>query len=161
MQLDVGLLALPGVKLIRTGRISDARGYFAETYVRRDFNAAGITEEFDQDNQSMSVAAGTIRGPHFQIHPFAQAKLIRVARGKILDVVVDLRRASATFGKHLAIEMSEQGLPIEWGSSPRTSSSNFPPVSARAVTATICCAWPRPSPCERRSSRLCPKLSFE
>ena len=106
MQLDVLPLSLPDVKLIRTKRIADTRGYFAESYVRRDFTAAGIADEFVQDNQSFSSSAGTVRGLHFQISPFAQAKLVRVLRGKILDVVVDLRRASATFGKHVTVDLS-------------------------------------------------------
>ena len=106
MKLDVLSLTLPDVKLIRARRIADARGYFAETYVRRDFVSTGIIDEFVQDNQSFSFGAGTVRGLHFQIPPFAQAKLVRVLRGKILDVVVDLRRSSATFGKHLSINLS-------------------------------------------------------
>jgi dTDP-4-dehydrorhamnose 3,5-epimerase len=107
MKLNVELLSLPDVKLLRSTRISDFRGYFAETYVRRDFAAAGIEHEFIQDNESMSRAAGTVRGLHFQVPPFTQAKLVRVLRGRILDVAVDLRRSSPTYGKHLAIELSE------------------------------------------------------
>ena len=65
-------------------------------------------EKFIQDNQSFSVAAGTVRGLHFQIYPFAQTKLVRVLRGNILDVVVDLRRGSGTFGKHLTVGLSAE-----------------------------------------------------
>src|SRR5262245_45489235 len=108
MKLDVVPLALPDLKLIRAERITDARGYFAEVYVHRDFAVAGIADEFVQDNQSFSSSAGTVRGLHFQIPPFAQAKLVRVLRGKILDVVVDLRRASATFGKHVTVDLSAE-----------------------------------------------------
>ena len=108
MNLDVLSLSLEGTKLIRTKRIVDLRGHFAETYVYRDFAAAGIADEFVQDNQSFSIITGTVRGLHFQIPPFAQAKLVRVLRGKIMDVVVDLRRASTTFGKHLAVELSAE-----------------------------------------------------
>jgi dTDP-4-dehydrorhamnose 3,5-epimerase len=108
MKLHVLTLSLPDVKIIRTTRIADARGYFAETYVHCEFAQAGIIDEFVQDNQSLSIATGTIRGLHFQIAPFAQAKLVRVLRGKILDVVVDLRRSSATFGKHLTVELSAE-----------------------------------------------------
>ena len=107
MKLDICSLPLDGVKLIRSMRISDARGHFAETYVRSDFVAAGIDHDFIQDNQSRSFAAGTVRGLHFQVPPFAQTKLVRVLRGRILDVVVDLRRSSPTYGKHLAIELGE------------------------------------------------------
>ena len=105
MKLDVIPLSLSGVRLIRAKRYSDPRGYFAETYVRRDFAAAGIGQEFVQDNQSGSSARGTVRGLHFQIPPFAQAKLVRVLRGRILDVVVDLRRASPSYGRHLSVEL--------------------------------------------------------
>src|SRR5260370_16813478 len=107
MSIEIHSLAIDGVKLIRSRRISDARGYFAATYVRADFAAAGIAHEFVQDNESRSGAARTIRGLHFQIRPFAQTKLVRVLRGRILDVVVDLRRSSRSYGKHLAIELSE------------------------------------------------------
>ena len=106
MTLDVTPLSLSGVRLIHAKRYSDPRGYFAETYVRRDFAAAGIGQEFVQDNQSYSSARGTVRGLHFQIPPFAQAKLVRVLRGRILDVVVDLRRASPSYGRHLSVELS-------------------------------------------------------
>jgi dTDP-4-dehydrorhamnose 3,5-epimerase len=109
MNLTVLSLAISEIKLIKTARISDARGYFAETYTRRDFAAHGINHDFVQDNQSGSEASGTIRGLHFQIPPFAQAKLIRVLSGRILDVVVDLRRSSPSYGKHVAIELSEAG----------------------------------------------------
>ena len=107
MKLDICPLPLDGIKLIRSMRSSDARGYFAETYVRQDFAAAGIDHEFIQDNQSRSYAAGTVRGLHFQVPPFAQTKLIRALQGRILDVVVDLRRSSPTYGKHLAVELDE------------------------------------------------------
>ena len=107
MKLDICPLPLDGIKLIRSPRISDARGYYAETYVRRDFVAAGIEHEFIQDNQSRSYAAGTVRGLHFQVPPLAQTKLVRALQGRILDVVVDLRRSSPTYGKHLTIELNE------------------------------------------------------
>jgi dTDP-4-dehydrorhamnose 3,5-epimerase len=109
MKLEVRPLALPDVKLICSARARDQRGYFAETYVRRDFEAAGLACDFAQDNQSGSAAAGTIRGLHFQIPPFAQAKLIRVLRGRVLDVAVDLRRSSPNYGRHVAAELSEAG----------------------------------------------------
>jgi dTDP-4-dehydrorhamnose 3,5-epimerase len=107
MKLDICSFALEGIKLVRSTRVSDARGYFAETYVRPDFVAAGIDHVFIQDNQSKSFAARTVRGFHFQVPPFAQTKLVRVLRGGILDVVVDLRSSSPTYGKHLAIELGE------------------------------------------------------
>jgi dTDP-4-dehydrorhamnose 3,5-epimerase len=107
MKVAVQPLAIAGVKLIKGHRICDSRGYFAETYVRRDFLASDIGYDFVQDNESCSHLTGTIRGLHFQAPPFAQTKLIRVLRGRILDVVVDLRRSSPDFGRHLAVELNE------------------------------------------------------
>jgi dTDP-4-dehydrorhamnose 3,5-epimerase len=108
MKLDIRPLTHPDLKLIRAPRFSDPRGYFAETYVRRDFVAAGIAHEFVQDNESLSQARGTVRGMHFQIPPFAQAKLIRVLAGRILDVCVDLRRSSPRYGQHVSVELSAE-----------------------------------------------------
>jgi dTDP-4-dehydrorhamnose 3,5-epimerase len=109
MQLDVHSLAIPDVKLIRSPRFSDARGYFCETFQRADFAALGIENDFLQDNQSSSDRPGTVRGLHFQRPPFAQTKLVRVLRGSIFDVAVDLRRSSPSFGMHIAIELSSEG----------------------------------------------------
>jgi dTDP-4-dehydrorhamnose 3,5-epimerase len=108
MKLEVLSLSLPDVKLVRSKRFADLRGYFAEVYAYPDFAMAGITDEFVQDNLSFSTAAGTVRGLHFQISPFTQAKLVRVLRGKILDVVVDLRRSSRTFGRHVAVDLGAE-----------------------------------------------------
>src|SRR5690349_20632917 len=99
-------LALGDVKLLRPRRHIDARGFFSETYSRRDLLAAGIGESFVQDNHSLSSAEGVVRGLHFQIPPHAQAKLVRVTRGAILDVVVDLRHGSRSFRQHVAVELS-------------------------------------------------------
>jgi dTDP-4-dehydrorhamnose 3,5-epimerase len=107
MKLAVQPLAITDVKLITGNRISDSRGYFAETYVRRDFCASDLNYHFLQDNESCSKLAGTLRGLHFQAHPFAQTKLVRVVRGRILDVALDLRRSSPAFGRHVAVELSE------------------------------------------------------
>jgi dTDP-4-dehydrorhamnose 3,5-epimerase len=109
MKLDLFPLPLSGVVLIRSARVLDPRGTFAETYVKGEFARSGIFSDFVQDNQSFSVSAGTVRGLHFQIPPFQQAKLVRVLRGKIFDVVVDLRRSSATYGKHIGVELSADG----------------------------------------------------
>jgi dTDP-4-dehydrorhamnose 3,5-epimerase len=109
MQLDVHSLAIPDVKLIRTPRFSDARGYFCETFQRADFAAHGLDRDFLQDNQSSSDRPGTVRGLHFQRPPFAQTKLVRVLHGSIFDVAVDLRRSSPTFGRHIAVELSSKG----------------------------------------------------
>jgi dTDP-4-dehydrorhamnose 3,5-epimerase len=106
--LSVEPTAIPEVKIVTPQRIGDHRGYFSETYNRKRFAEAGIAVDFVQDNQSLSAAVGTIRGLHFQSAPFAQDKLVRTLRGRILDVAVDLRRSSPTFGRHVAVELSAE-----------------------------------------------------
>jgi dTDP-4-dehydrorhamnose 3,5-epimerase len=95
---------LPGVKIVRPRVYRDERGFFLETYHRDRYAAAGIADEFVQDNHSQSVK-GTIRGLHIQVEP-PQAKLVRVVAGRVLDVAVDLRVGSPTFGRHHAVELS-------------------------------------------------------
>jgi dTDP-4-dehydrorhamnose 3,5-epimerase len=99
---------IPDVKLLTPRRFGDHRGYFAETFNKKLLEAVGFTREFVQDNHSLSVPAGTVRGLHFQIPPFAQDKLVRVVRGAILDVAVDLRRNSPTFGKHVKARLDAE-----------------------------------------------------
>lgn len=101
---DVG--GIEGLYVIKPAVHGDARGYFMETYNQNDFKEIGINETFVQDNQSMSVK-GVLRGLHFQIS-FPQAKLVRVAKGKVFDVVVDLRKGSGTYGKWYGLELSEE-----------------------------------------------------
>lgn len=108
-RLDVRSLEIPDVKLINTPRISDARGYFSETFQRTDFARQGLEHNFFQDNQSSSRQRGTVRGLHFQWPPFAQTKLVRVLHGSIFDVAVDLRRSSPSFGRHIGVELSSHG----------------------------------------------------
>lgn len=106
-------LGLPEVTLVEAPRFGDARGWLSETYSQRVFAAHGIDAEFVQDNTSCSAAAGIVRGLHYQSPPFAQHKLVRVLQGRILDVVVDIRQSSPSFGRHVAIELSaENGLAI-------------------------------------------------
>lgn len=100
--------AIPDVKLVTPRRHGDSRGWFSETYNRRALAEQGIEVAFVQDNQSYSREAGVLRGLHFQLPPFAQAKLVRVLRGRVLDVAVDLRRRSPTFGRHVAVELSAE-----------------------------------------------------
>nr|WP_243373233.1 dTDP-4-dehydrorhamnose 3,5-epimerase [Microvirga solisilvae] len=104
--MDIQQTEIPDVKIVTPRRIGDDRGFFSEVYNRRTFAEAGLDLEFVQDNHSLSREAGTIRGLHFQSPPFAQCKLVRVTRGRILDVAVDLRRSSPTFGRHVAVELS-------------------------------------------------------
>ncbi len=91
--------AIPDVILVTPKRLGDHRGYFVETYHAARFREAGIVADFLQDNQSLSAAAGTVRGLHFQIPPVPQAKLVRVLQGAIYDVAVDIRIGSPTFGQ--------------------------------------------------------------
>ena len=97
---------IAGVKVITPTKHGDQRGFFSEVYNRRGFEQAGLDLTFVQDNHSFSAEVGTIRGLHFQSPPFAQDKLVRVTRGRVLDVAVDLRRSSKTFGRYFGIELS-------------------------------------------------------
>jgi dTDP-4-dehydrorhamnose 3,5-epimerase len=108
MSLDVDQLGIPDVKVIRVKKFGDARGFFSETYNKKALADAGIGVEFVQDNQSYSKVPGTIRGLHAQGTPFAQDKLVRVTRGRIFDVAVDIRPNSPTFGKWAATEISAE-----------------------------------------------------
>ncbi len=99
---------IPGVKLVTPARFGDRRGFFSETYSRKAFMAAGIDLEFVQDNHASSAEPGTVRGLHFQIAPMAQDKLVRVTRGAIFDVAVDIRRGSPTFGKWVGARISAE-----------------------------------------------------
>lgn len=99
-------LAIPDVKVITCQRFGDDRGFFSETFNANAYASAGIRLTFVQDNHSLSAKAGTVRGLHYQSPPFAQDKLVRVPRGRILDVAVDLRRSSPTFGRHVSAEIS-------------------------------------------------------
>ena len=108
MALSVSATSLPDVKIIIPQTLSDSRGLFSEVYNRRDFEAAGLFLDFVQDNHSTSIYQNTIRGLHFQRPPFAQAKLVRVVQGRILDIVVDIRKSSPTYGHHVAVELSAE-----------------------------------------------------
>lgn len=103
---DITPTPLPGLLILRPTRFEDRRGYFSESYNKRQLEAAGITLEFVQDNISFSNAPLTLRGLHFQNEPCAQAKLVSIVKGAVLDVVVDLRRSSPCFGRHFAVELS-------------------------------------------------------
>jgi dTDP-4-dehydrorhamnose 3,5-epimerase len=109
MAIDSEELSIPGVVLVRPRRFGDHRGWFMETWVRDRWAAAGIDADFVQDNQSMSAKPGTLRGLHFQRPPFAQAKLVRVVRGAIFDVAVDVRKGSPHFARWCGATLTAQG----------------------------------------------------
>jgi dTDP-4-dehydrorhamnose 3,5-epimerase len=99
---------IPDVKILVPKKHGDHRGFFSETYSRKVLEQLGIRGDFVQDNHSMSAQKGVLRGLHYQLPPMAQDKLIRVTRGAILDVAVDIRRNSPSFGKHVAAIISSE-----------------------------------------------------
>lgn len=101
-------LDIPGLLLVIPKRFEDSRGYFTELYNEKLLADAGAPSRFVQDNFSLSRKKGTVRGLHYQIPPRQQAKLVRVSRGRILDVALDLRPSSASFGKHICRELSAE-----------------------------------------------------
>ena len=113
MPFDFVRLEIPEVILVKPERFSDDRGFFMETYKKSEFEKAGITDEFVQDNHSRSIK-GVLRGLHYQLEPKAQGKLIRCIRGRIWDVAVDIRIGSPTFGRYVAVELSEENGFMLW-----------------------------------------------
>lgn len=99
--------AIEGLVVVEPKVFADDRGYFYEAYNRNVFQQNGITNDFVQDNQSRSTY-GVIRGLHYQLPPFAQAKLVRVLEGSILDVAVDIRKGSPTYGQHFSLELTAE-----------------------------------------------------
>ena len=106
--MKVEALAIPDVKLLTPQKFGDSRGFFSETWQQDRFAAAGIPGPFLQDNHAMSRQRGVIRGLHLQLPPSAQGKLLRVVRGAIWDVAVDVRHGSPTFGQWAAAELSAE-----------------------------------------------------
>jgi dTDP-4-dehydrorhamnose 3,5-epimerase len=104
--MQVEAQAIPEVKRLVPKIHRDERGFFSETFSRRVFEAAGMRDAFVQDNHSLSLGKGVVRGLHFQAPPHAQGKLVRVARGAIFDVAVDIRRGSPTYGRHVGTVLS-------------------------------------------------------
>lgn len=104
--MEVKETSIPGVVIIEPRVFADSRGYFFESYSQREFEEKVGPVHFVQDNESCSTR-GVMRGLHFQRPPFAQAKLVRCVRGAVLDVAVDIRRGSPTFGQHVAVELTE------------------------------------------------------
>lgn len=106
LMINVVQTAIPGVVIVEPKVFGDARGYFMESWSQRDFDTAVVPVNFVQDNESKS-SYGVLRGLHYQKGEFAQSKLLRVVKGRVLDVAVDIRPGSPTFGKHVAVELSE------------------------------------------------------
>lgn len=104
--MEVIKTALDGVVIIEPRVFNDARGYFFESFSQREFDEKVRPVRFVQDNESMSTY-GVMRGLHFQRPPFTQSKLVRCVKGRVLDVAVDIRKGSPTFGQHVAVELSE------------------------------------------------------
>jgi dTDP-4-dehydrorhamnose 3,5-epimerase len=105
---------IPGLLLVEPTRLGDERGFFSEVFRSDLFEDHAGPVRFLQDNHSRSAQRGTIRGLHFQREPYAQGKLVRVTRGAILDVAVDIRHGSPTFGQHVAVELSESNWHQLW-----------------------------------------------
>jgi dTDP-4-dehydrorhamnose 3,5-epimerase len=101
-------LAIPDVVLVTPKRFGDDRGFFSETYRANLFDEEGVVGPFVQDNHAYSADAGVLRGLHFQAPPMAQAKLVRCIRGAILDVAVDIRKSSPTYGQHVSAELTAE-----------------------------------------------------
>jgi dTDP-4-dehydrorhamnose 3,5-epimerase len=104
--MEIHRLSLDGVVEIIPKKFVDARGFFSETYSREGFRKAGMSQDWVQDNQSLSLQKGVLRGLHFQVAPFAQDKLIRVLKGSIFDVAVDIRKNSPTFRRWVSSTLS-------------------------------------------------------
>ncbi|MBO6177841.1 MAG: dTDP-4-dehydrorhamnose 3,5-epimerase [Selenomonadaceae bacterium] len=99
---------LPGVYLIEPQVFGDARGWFMESYSKRELEKGGIKTDFVQDNHSFSKDRGTLRGLHYQLNPYSQAKMLRCTRGEILDVAVDVRKGSPNYGKWVSARLSAE-----------------------------------------------------
>lgn len=112
--MQVETLEIPGPLLLTPARHGDARGFFSEVFRSDCFEEHAGSVSFVQDNVSRSARRGTVRGLHYQSPPHAQGKLVRVSRGAIFDVAVDVRRDSPTFGRHVAVELSEENWRQLW-----------------------------------------------
>ena len=126
---------LSGVLIVEPKVFGDARGYFFESWNRAAFEAAGITNEWMQDNESKSCF-GVLRGLHYQAAPYTQAKIVRAVVGSVLDVVVDIRKGSPTYGKHIAVELSAENKRMLY--IPRGFAHGFAVLSGEAVFAYKC-----------------------
>lgn len=112
--MNIEKLALPGVYVFEPKRFGDDRGFFSETFSMRAFSEVVPGLTFVQDNHSLSRDKGVIRGMHFQTPPDAQGKLVRVTAGRVLDVIVDIRKGSPTYGEHVGVELSAENWKQLW-----------------------------------------------
>lgn len=128
---------IDGVLIIEPDFFPDARGFFFESYNKKNYNEAGINAEFVQDNISKSVK-GTIRGLHYQVGEFAQGKLCQVISGSVLDVAVDIRSGSPTYGKHVSIELTGKNHKQIW--IPAGFAHGFSVLSDEAIFSYKCTA---------------------
>lgn len=112
--MKVETLAIPDVKLLTPRRFGDSRGFFSETWQQERYAEAGIPGPFIQDNHALSTQRGVVRGLHLQAPPSAQGKLLRVVRGAVWDVAVDVRHGSPTFGRFVAAELSAENWQQIW-----------------------------------------------
>ena len=126
---------IPGVRIIEPQVFGDSRGWFAEQYNAERYKAAGIDADFVQDNESFS-SKGVVRGLHWQAAPHTQAKLVRVVRGSVWDVVVDIRRGSPTYGRHAAVTLSAENRRQFF--IPRGFAHGFAVLSDEAIFAYKC-----------------------
>ena len=111
--MEIIKIPLEGLLVIKPKIFGDDRGYFFESWSKQSFAKIGLTLDFVQDNQSLS-GKGVLRGLHFQNPPHAQGKLVRVIKGAVLDVAVDIRKDSPTYGQHFSVELSEENKTLVW-----------------------------------------------
>lgn len=112
--MQVETTAIADVKILYPRKFGDARGFFSEVWNARTYRELGIEAEFVQDNHAYNAESGVVRGLHYQLEPKAQGKLVRVTRGAVLDVAVDIRVGSPTFGQHVAVELSAENWRQLW-----------------------------------------------
>ena len=133
--MEIIKTAIEGVVILQPKVFTDARGYFFESYSKRELDAAVGAVDFVQDNESCSTR-GVMRGLHFQAPPFAQAKLVRCLSGRVIDVAVDIRVGSPTYGRHVAVELSGENKRAVF--IPRGFAHGFAVLSDEAVFAYKC-----------------------
>jgi len=104
--MDIEATSIAGVLIVRPKKFGDERGFFSEVFKQSVLREAGVAFDWVQDNHAFSASRGVVRGMHFQTAPFAQAKLLRVTRGAVYDVAVDIRKGSPTYGAHVGVELS-------------------------------------------------------